>query len=142
MRQIEYSLKNTIATTQYVIINSTDTEFLIETFIKYLATFGELSNRKDDNCKLITKSYWNKSHRRLPRSKNGYNTPYSFISGLLNNMLFRNSNNLSMYVLPGIECLSKEVHDVLYTLKEETHIHLNDVEIITFIPDVRPITFL
>lgn len=142
MRQVEYSLKDTMASTQYVLINHDDTNFLQNTFIKYIAGFGELSNIKEPNCKLIVKDYWNRIHKKLPKSKHGYNTPNSFISGILNNLLFRNQNNLSLIILPGIECVSVEVFELWQALEEETHIRVNGVEAITFIQDVRPITFI
>jgi hypothetical protein len=141
MRNIEYTLKSTSANTQYVTINRDDMTFIQAQFIKYLTTFGELPLYNTVDTKLVIKDYWTKIHKHLPRSKYGMNSPVTFISGLLNNMLYGKSKDFTIHVLPGIELLSNEIYEILQALGEEDERIRTYVEQLHFIQDVRPFTF-
>jgi hypothetical protein len=105
-KQINYDPKITSANTQYNKIDQTDMVWLQTELIRYMALMGELSKNRDRDIQNIINQWYSKRTATLPKSKNGQNTPESFISGLLNNLMFGNQNDLSQIQMDALENIS------------------------------------
>jgi len=118
-KEITYDPKVTQARTQYNKISIEDMSWLQLEMMKYLALMGELVNVKDENTKLIINSYWRKKSKTLPKGRYGQNSPETFISGMLNNLMFGTQNDLSdiqMDALTNISACMHVIYDVVKSL--------------------------
>ena len=113
MKEIIYTCKNTTAKTQYYKISKSDMEWLQKELTRYLSLIGELSKDTSAEVKSVIDDYWRQKNKSLPSSKSGYNTPESFISGTLNNLMFGNQYDLSNIQTQAIEYISKGM-EVIY----------------------------
>jgi hypothetical protein len=89
IHKIFYNKKVTSANTTYLQISDEDTQFLISKCIQIQSYMGELSLVKEKEVKDVYKWYTTSS-KTLPYSNSmkRYNSPQSFISGTLNNLMF------------------------------------------------------
>ena len=105
-KTIKYIPKITTSKNEYRSILPEDMQFLQTELIRWLSTMGELSISKDADSKWVSNHFWLKRTETLPKGKNGQNTPYSFVSGLLNNLLFGEQRDLSSIQMDSLENLS------------------------------------
>lgn len=118
MREIYYEPKITNAKTQYVSISDIDKNWLLSEFIKYLALTGELKNIRDNrDVNSVVYDYWRKKSKTLPKSRYGQNSPETFISGMINNLMFGTQNDLSDIQMDAITNISCCMHLIYETLK-------------------------
>lgn len=106
MKQINYELKNTSARTQYYKISKSDMNWLTTELSRYLALCGELGKINDPAIVDILQKFWRDKNPDLPKSKTGHNSPESFVSGLLNNILYGSQYDLSDIQVKTIENIS------------------------------------
>lgn len=87
--KIFYNRKVTSANTTYLDITPEDTEFILSKCIQIQSYMGELSLVKEKEVKDVYRWYTTPS-KTLPYSNSmkRYNSPQSFISGTLNNIMF------------------------------------------------------
>ena len=119
MKTIEYDPKITNASTQYNKISDTDMAYLQGELVKYLSLMGELSKSRNRDIQNILNQYWRKRSQTLPKGKDGWNTPESFVSGLLNNTMFGTQNDLSdiqMDALTNISSMMENIADAVSNL--------------------------
>jgi hypothetical protein len=105
MRTIQYIPKTTQAKTQYREISQEDMSWLQSELIKYLSTIGELSIAREEDLKEVYKEF-TRRHTSLPKGKTGYNTVQSFISGMINNLVFGEQRDLSDKQMDALEIIS------------------------------------
>jgi hypothetical protein len=120
MKQILYTPKITGASTQYNKIDLADMTLIQNYCIRYLALMGELSINPNENIRQFIKQWWLKRTRTLPKGKSGLNTPESFVSGMLNNLMYGTQNDLSdiqMDAIQNISAVMAEFADAVTDLK-------------------------
>ena len=110
MRIIKYLPKVTNARTTYVDIDVQDMYWLQSELIRYLSLMGEIDGHRNEDLRQIMKYWWYKRTKLLPKSTHGQNSPLTFVSGLVNNLMFGTQYNLTTHVLDGIEYVSQQIH--------------------------------
>jgi hypothetical protein len=105
-KTIKYIPKITNSKNEYRAILPEDMQFLQTELIRWLSVMGELSISKDADSKWVSQHFWLKRTETLPKGKNGLNSPCSFVSGLLNNLLFGEQRDLSSVQMDSLENLS------------------------------------
>lgn len=105
-KQINYDPKTTNAKTQYNKLEPNDMTYVQGQLIRYMALLGELSKSRNRDIQNIINQWYRKRTETLPKGKDGWNTPESFISGLLNNLMFGNQNDLSQIQMDALENIS------------------------------------
>jgi hypothetical protein len=105
-KQINYDPKTTQAKTQYNKIDKSDMDLVQAELIRYLSLMGELSKNRDREVQNIINQWYRKRTQTLPKGKDGWNTPETFISGLLNNIMFGNQNDFSQIQMDALENIS------------------------------------
>lgn len=110
IRKIFYTEKTTKANTTYYNISPDDMTFIINKLIQITSYMGEISLTKKQEVKDFVNWYKNPS-KSLPYSHNWkrYNSPQSFISGVLNNLLFGNAKDISDITAAHLQSLISEI---------------------------------
>jgi hypothetical protein len=106
IKTINYLPKVTAAKTTYININDEDMQFVQLQLMHYLSLIGEWDNTNDETQKEVNRQYFHKRRKELPKGQYGLNSPVSFISGLLNNILFGTQRDLTERQIEGIESIS------------------------------------
>ena len=119
-RRIHYIPKVTASRANYREISDEDMSWLKEELIRWMATMGELDQFHDVDAKWVRDSYWHKRTDTLPRGKFGNNSPCSFVSGLLNNLVFGQQKDLSDKQMDAIQNISHIVGAATDTCTEIT----------------------
>lgn len=128
-KQITYDPKITSARTQYNSISQNDMIWLQSELVKYMALMGELSNVKDnEDVKYAVVGYWRKKSKTLPKGRYGQNSPETFISGLLNNLMFGNQNDLSDIQMDALTNISACMN-VVYKVVKPLNLQINTIEL-------------
>lgn len=132
-KEISYEPKITSAKTQYNKIDSSDMTYVQMQLVRYICLMGELSKHRDREIQNIITQWYRKRTQTLPKSKNGWNTPESFISGLLNNIMFGNQNDLSQIQMDALENISANM-ELIYDAVKQLDLQPNttDMEKIEF----------
>ena len=118
MKIIKYIPKITSAKTQYVDIDAEDMVWLQTELIRWLALLGELDGDRNEDVRQIMRFWWYKRSKLLPKGHQGQNSPLTFVSGLINNLMFGTQRNLSTSVMEGIEYISGQIHALEQALEE------------------------
>lgn len=130
---INYDPKTTAAKTQYNRLEQKDMDLVQAELIRYLSLMGELSKNRDREVQNIITQWYRKRTQTLPKGKDGWNTPESFISGLLNNIMFGNQNDLSQIQMDALENISANMALIYDAVKGlELQPNTKDIEKITF----------
>jgi hypothetical protein len=127
-KQIMYDPKTTSANTQYNTIDKQDMVWLQTELIRYMALMGELSKYRDRDVQNTINQYYRKRTGTLPKGITGQNTPESFISGLLNNLMFGNQNDLSQIQMDALENISANM-SIIYDAVKGLHLQANTEQI-------------
>lgn len=128
-KQIIYDPKTTNARTQYNAIASDDMLWLQSELVRYLALMCELSNVKDnEDIKYAVVGYWRKKSKTLPKGRYGQNSPETFVSGLLNNLMFGNQNDLSDIQMDALVNISAAM-SIIYNVVKPLNIQVNTDEL-------------
>lgn len=131
--QINYDPKTTQAKTQYNKLDKADMDFVQAELIRYLSLMGELSKNRDREVQNIINQWYRKRTQTLPKGKDGWNTPESFISGLLNNIMFGNQNDLSQLQMDALENISANMSLIYDAVKGlELQPNTKDIEKLEF----------
>ena len=105
-RRIHYIPKVTAARANYREISDEDMSWLKEELIRWMAVMGELDQFHEADAKWVRDQWWHKRTDTLPRGKFGNNSPCSFVSGLLNNLVFGQQKDLSDKQMDAIQNIS------------------------------------
>jgi hypothetical protein len=100
---------------------------------------GELDNSHDPDIQQIMKCWWYKKTNTLPKSKEGQNSPLTFVSGLINNLVFGDTIDLTTKYLDGIENISNNMVLLLEALYDVNRLSGNEPTKIKFIIAILPI---
>lgn len=100
-----------MANTEYVTLEKEDYARLIYHIQKVLCYFSELSISKKAEDKLVVRNWFHSSDSRFKRNKlNKFNSPCSYLSGTLNNILFNKQRDFTKSQLNIIETIVNEAH--------------------------------
>lgn len=109
---IKYTPKFTNAKTTYLDIDPSELQFLHMQLIQYLSRIGEMDNTTNEDFRAFNTQYLHRRRKELPKGENGLNTPVSFISGIINNMMFGKQRDLTDRQIEGIESVSAILNQV------------------------------
>jgi hypothetical protein len=107
-----YSLKHTVARTQYVEISDEDTADIINYMIQISARINELDTQHDEDWRMIREQYFHRRRNDLPKSQYGPNSPASFIGGMINNLAYGTQRDLTQRQLEGLETVTAQIAQV------------------------------
>ena len=127
-KQITYEPKITSAKTQYNQLQANDMAYVHSQLIRYMALMGELSKNRDREVQNIINQWYRKRTQTLPKGKDGWNTPESFIAGLLNNLMFGNQNDLSQIQMDALENISANM-SIIYDAVKGLNLQPNTTDI-------------
>ena len=139
MRIIKYIPKVTNARTQYVEIDKNEMYWLQSELIRYLSLMGEIDGHRNEDIRQIMRFWWYKRSKVLPKGMYGQNSPLTFVSGLVNNLMFGSQYNLSTHVLDGIEYVSSQINQLEIAISELDNIKTTRGEPIKFTLGFEPI---
>ena len=88
-RVIKYIPKNTAAGTEYRECDPEDLVWIQTQMIRYMAIMGELDQNRDEDSEWVRDKWWHKRTDKVHKGKQGMNTPCSIVSGIINNMMFK-----------------------------------------------------
>jgi hypothetical protein len=101
---VKYLPKITSAKTEYREIAPDDMQWLQTQFILWMALMGELDQYRDEDTVWVRDNWWHKRTRQLHVGKQGPNTPCSTVSGLIMNILFKET--------PQRDFTAKQMQDI------------------------------
>ncbi len=106
-RKIMYVPKQTGANTNYRELSEEDMAWLQSELIRWMSEVSETAMKRDDDSKYLVNHWWMKRHSMLPRGKAGQNSPFTFIGGMVKNLVFGTQRDLTDKQMEAIEYLSK-----------------------------------
>lgn len=106
MKVIRYIPKTTAARTEYREIDADDFAWIQEQLIRYLARMGEMDQLHDADTKWVLNQWWHRRTDKVHRGQHGQNTPCSMISGMINNIMFKDT--------PQRDLTDKQMSDLEY----------------------------
>ena len=112
-RHIKYYPKHTSAKTTYLELDDEDLAWLKSELIRWLTVMAESDTRHDSQWKQVLSLYWHKKTQALPKSKEGPNSPSTFIAGLINNLVFGSQRDISERQMEGIRDISNNLAQVV-----------------------------
>ncbi len=114
-----------MASTTYFDIAKEDTDFLMEKCIQIQCYMGEISLAKDRDIKDLVKWYTS-SNKTLPYSSTfkRNNSPQSFISGVLNNILYNGQRDVSETQASHLENIVSIFSQFVEVINSESKVHL------------------
>jgi hypothetical protein len=116
-KTIYYDPKSTSARTQYNKLEPNDMAYIQTELMRYMSLMGELKKERDRDVQNIINQWYSKKTQTLPKGKNGWNTPETFISGLINNLMFGNQNDFSQVQMDALENISANMSLVYDAIK-------------------------
>ena len=132
MHTIYYNVKNTTAKTTYLTIDKPDMDVLQSSILGLLTYLTEMSISRDKQVKDFI--HWfitpDKRYHYNKKTKQ-YNSPQSYLAGLVNNMMFGTQNNLSLIQLQTIQDIINFCVDVVDAVYVDKGINLQDQRIFT-----------
>lgn len=132
-KTIYYDPKSTSARTQYNKLEPNDMAYIQTELIRYMALLGELKKNRNRDIQNIISQWYSKKTETLPKGKQGWNTPETFISGLLNNLMFGNQNDLSQIQMDALENISANMALIYDAIKGlELQPNMPDIEKLEF----------
>lgn len=111
-RHIKYFPKTTNARTTYIELNEDDLDWLKTELIRWTAIMTESAVSHDEEWRAVLALYWNKKTQSLPKSKQGPNSPATFIAGLINNLVFGSQRDFSERQIEGIRDVSNNLAQI------------------------------
>ena len=140
IRKILYTEKMNSANTTYLDINDEDTQFLISKCIQVQSFMGELSLFKDREIKDVYKWYTTPT-KTLPFSNltKRYNSPQSFVSGFLNNVMFGKQHDISLVQSEHLQNIINNYQQLSDCLSDEYKIRLQkeaNTESVLFVENI------
>jgi hypothetical protein len=112
MYTIHYTTKTTAANTVYMTIKKEDMTMLISKMLALQSYFNELSLTSNKDIKEVL-AWYKKPNKSLPfnRQFSKYNSPCSFIAGMINNLVYSDQHDCS-------EVQAQHIQNVVNTASE------------------------
>lgn len=122
---IYYERKTTNSNTEYTQMKQEDQDWVLTKLIQISAYMGELSITKNKDITQLVR-YWNKSTRKLPYNSHlgKANSPASFVSGMINNMMFGRQHDITRLQLTHLESLIEQFQQIIEAIQADYSIRL------------------
>lgn len=119
-KEIYYEAKQTKANTTYCQLRNQDQGWLEGKLVQMLSFMGEVSINSSKEARDYV-SWWTKSNRDLPYNmKMGRNnSPQSYVSGIVNNLIFGTQRDLSLKQLEIVQQLILAFESIVQTAETE-----------------------
>jgi hypothetical protein len=117
MRIIKYIPKATAARTEYREIDGDDDMWIRTELIRWLALVGELDQTHDEDLRLFRDAWWHRKSKNLSKGHLGPNSPCSVVSGIINNMMFKETpqRDLTAKQMSDLEVISQTLAGIFPT---------------------------
>lgn len=140
LRKLFYNKKVTSANTTYLEITPEDTQFLISKCIQMQSYMGELSLTKEKEVKDVYKWYTS-STKTLPYSNSmkRNNSPQSFVSGVINNIMFGSQRELTEIQAEHLQNIINSYQQLIEAIHDEYKIKLQkeaDCDSVLFVENI------
>lgn len=114
MRVIKYIPKATSARTEYREIDGDDDMWIRTELIRWLALVGELDQTHDEDLRLFRDGWWHRKSKTLSKGHLGPNSPCSVVSGIINNMMFKETpqRDLTAKQMSDLELISQTLSGI------------------------------
>lgn len=114
MKIIKYMPKITSARTEYREISDLDHQWLIESQSRWMVRMGQLDQAASEDQRIVREHWWHRRTKTLPRGRQGLNTPCSFVSGCLWNMLWSQTlqRDFTQHQMEGLEIISQVMAEI------------------------------
>ena len=122
MHKINYSIKSTNASTDYLHLDKDDMEIVQVTIISLLAYMTELSIAKDKRIRDFTTVWFTKSDNRYHYNTKlkKHNSPQSYLAGTINNLQFGNQKDFSLVQLQTLQEIINTCVDIITAVEDFT----------------------
>jgi hypothetical protein len=132
MQKINYDIKYTSASTDYLSLDNNDMATVQITVLGLLTYMTELSISKDKDVRDFTNWFTTADKRYHYNSKlKRHNSPQSFLAGTLNNIQFGNQRDFSLLQLQTIQEIVNTCVDIIDAIMESKGINLQENKMFT-----------
>ena len=132
MNKINYSIKSTSASTDYLSLEQDDMATVQITIVGLLTYLTELSISKDKDIRDFTKWFTTSDKRYHYNSKlKRHNSPQSFLAGTINNLQFGNQKDFSLLQLQTIQDIINLSVDIIDAINDSKGISLQQNRLFT-----------
>ena len=132
MYKINYSIKSTSASTDYLTVDQNDMEMIQVTILGLLTYMTELSIAKDKDIRDFTKWFTSPDKRYHFNSKlKRHNSPQSFLAGTLNNLQFGNQKDFSLLQMQTIQDIVNLSVDIIDAIEDSKGFTLQQNKLFT-----------
>jgi hypothetical protein len=120
MHKINYDIKFTSASTDYVTLDDNDMATVQITVLSILTYMTELSIARDKRIRGFTTMWFTESDKRYHYNNKlkKHNSPQSYLAGTLNNIQFGNQRDLSLLQLQTLQDIINTSVDVITAVEE------------------------
>jgi hypothetical protein len=120
MHKINYDIKFTSASTDYVTLDDNDMATVQITVLSILTYMTELSIARDKRIRGFTTMWFTESDKRYHYNSKlkKHNSPQSYLAGTLNNIQFGNQRDLSLLQLQTLQDIINTSVDVITAVEE------------------------
>ena len=105
-RVIKYIPKITHSGTEYRELDPEDLAWIQTQLVRYVVIMGELDQNHDEDSRWVRDHWWHKRTNKVHKGQFGQNTPCSIVSGIINNMMFKDT--------PQRDFTNKQMEDIEY----------------------------
>jgi hypothetical protein len=133
MQKINYDIKYTSASTDYLTLSDTDMATVQLSTMGILTYMTELSIAKDKDIRDFTTVWFTKPDRRYHYNKKlqRYNSPQSYLAGTINNLHFGHQKDFSLTQLQTIQDIVNNCINIIEALNEIKGINLQQNKMFT-----------
>lgn len=132
MLKINYNIKSTSASTDYLTLEPDDMSTVQITALGLLTYMTELSISKDKDVRDFTKWFTTPDKRYHYNSKlKRYNSPQSYLAGTINNLQFGNQKDFSLLQLQTIQDIVNTCVDIIDAIMDDKGISLQQNRMFT-----------
>jgi hypothetical protein len=132
MQKINYDIKYTSASTDYLSLDDQDMSIVQITVLGLLTYMTELSISKDKDVRDFTNWFTTADKRYHYNSKlKRHNSPQSFLAGTLNNIQFGNQRDFSLLQLQTIQEIINTSVDIIDAIMDSKGINLQENKMFT-----------
>jgi hypothetical protein len=132
MYKINYNIKSTSASTDYLSLEPDDMASVQITILGLLTYLTELSISKDKDVRDFTKWFTTSDKRYHYNSKlKRYNSPQSYLAGTLNNIQFGSQQDFSLTQLQTIQDIVNTCVDIIDAIMDDKGVSLQQNRMFT-----------
>ena len=115
-----YSIHKELGSTTYVTFSKNDDKEIKDILMKSLATICDFDNKPGEDAYTI-KVHLHKASRILPFSKEGPNSPSSFIAGCVLNLVYGTQKQFTLKQLETLQVIFEALSEVIDVPRIEFH---------------------